>query len=458
MAFGEGSVLSIVFSVAYAIAAFLPFLLRGAPPSSIDPLQPYPVISLLLFFYSLSTLRGFEVSGLAEALESVSPFSVVKFAIACIVGQIGLAVGELSGPHRMPGHIPAGDTPDATLKLRLLIGVGLPVALLALPFYFGRLDFINVASYSDSAFETRITRMADDAAGVREVLLQEVPSILLLCGCTALMLDPRRLPVIRLAAALIFGAYALTSLLAGLRGQLATMLLLPFLFFHYRRRRLSLSMAALIVLAGYVLMNALSISRLSSNPLEMIALLTEQIASDGYGFLDVGQSGELQTSTNLVRLIVGIDTGEDTYRWGAVTASNLASTIPRMLWAERPPTGSELFVQVFHPGVLEAGGGYGSFIFQDPYWDFGLAGVFVFAACLGWLMRKVYVGLVLDRGSSFAILVYAIIYGHLVVSVIRSGIFAGLKGALVSAAPLLVIAVIAALASSNERSTARLSG
>jgi oligosaccharide repeat unit polymerase len=177
----------------------------------------------------------------------------------------------------------------------------------------------------------------------------------------------------------------------------------------------------------------------------MIAAVTEQIGTEGYGFLEVSGSGELQTSTNLVRLIVGIDTGEDAYRWGMVTLSNILSVVPRAIWPDRPLTGAELFVETFYPGVLESGGGYGCFIFQDPYWDFGFLGVFAFAFGLALAMRKFYVGLILNNGSPFWVLLYTIVYSNMVIAVVRSGIYAGIKNSLISVVPLLLISAITSL-------------
>ena len=454
----SGVFISLVFYVIFGAITLLPYFIRKTSLKALDPLQPYLVISALLFIYTISTLRGFEATGLAEALESVSSYSVVKYALACLVGQFGLAMGELVGPATVWDAGQQHKIASDDVNLRLLLGPGLVLGIAALPFYVDRFDVFNVASYADAAFESRVVRSLDVTAGVKDVFLRDMPASLLLCACTALLFDGSRLFVVRLGAAAAIGAYALASLLAGWRGQLVAVALLPFMYYHYRVRKVSLVLVALVGVSGYILVNAISVARSSSDPAEMIALLTEQIGTEGFGFLEITQSGELQTSTNLVRLIVGIDTGEDAYRWGEVVASNILSTVPRVFWPDRPPTGSELFVQVFYPGVLESGGGYGSFIFQDPYWDFGFFGVFLFALGLAWAMRKVYAALIVDRGTAFSVLLYALIYGFMFLTVIRGGIFAGIKGALIPAIPLLLIAAIARFApaqASVERSNVR---
>lgn len=443
MGVDSGIFISLVFYLAYVGVALIPYLVRRTSIKELDPLDPYFVLSILLFFYIVSTLIDFETTGLADTLESVSSLSVVKFGLACLVGQLGLAAGELANPLRRWQGVSADTSQRRDIRLSLLIGPGLALAIIMLPFYAERLDVFNVSSYADTAFESRIERLQDQAAGLKDVFFKEVPASLLLCACTALLLDRSRLIAVRLSAGVALALYALTSTLGGARGILVATAILPLMYFHYHVRRFSLLSIALMGVAGMLLINALSIARVSSNPEEMIAAVVEQIGNEGYGAIGVSGSNELKTSANLVRLIVGIDTGEDRYRAGEVLWSNIASTVPRTFWPERPPTGSELFAEVFYPGSLQTGAGYASFLFQDPYWDFSFAGVFVFGFALAWSMRKLYASLLVRNSSPFWTLVYTIVYANLIMSVVRSGIFAGIKGALVSLIPLLLIAAIA---------------
>lgn len=443
MGLDSGVFISLLFYLAYAGIALIPFLVRRTSLKELDPLAPYLVLSILLFFYIVSTLLDFEATGLTDILESASSLSVVKFGIACLVGQLGLAAGELAGPQQLWRGVSENAGASRDSRLTLLIGPGIALAIIMLPFYADRLDVFNVSSYADTAFESRLERFQDQTAGLKDVFLREVPATLLLCACTVLALDGKRLIAIRLAAGTVLALYALTSTLGGARGVLVATAILPLMYYHYQVRRFSLLAVTLMGVTGVLLINALSIARVSSNPEEMIAAVTEQIGTEGYGFLGVSGSGELRTSANLVRLIVGIDTGEDFYRSGEVLWSNIASTVPRTFWPERPPTGSELFAEVFYPGTLQSGGGFGSFIFQDPYWDFSFAGVFAFSFVLAWSVRSLYVHAIVRAGSPFSTLFYTIVYTNMVLSVVRSGIFAGIKGALVSLFPLIIIAVIA---------------
>jgi oligosaccharide repeat unit polymerase len=315
-------------------------------------------------------------------------------------------------------------------------------ALLTLPFYFHKLNFLSVSSYADTAFTSRIERSADDTLGPTDVFLREMPASLLICACTYLAFDKRRLFPVRLVAALVIGSFLMTAILAGARGELVSIMMPPLMYYHYRVRRLRLLPVVLASVLGYLTMNFIEIARKSSDPAEMLSLISQQIGLEGFAFLNVERFGEFQTSQNLVRIIEGIDAGEDTFRLGVVTLFNVLSTVPRILWPERPPTGSELFAEVFHPGSLEAGQGFGSFLLQDPYWDFGFPGVFVFAAALAFTVRRIHMELIVQRRGAFVVFLYAIVFNYLVIQVVRSGIFAGIKGGLVASAPLLAIIVL----------------
>ena len=72
MGLENGAIISLLFYVIYGATVLIPFLVRGTQGQGIDPLSPYLVISALLFFYSISTLRAFEANGLAEALQAAT--------------------------------------------------------------------------------------------------------------------------------------------------------------------------------------------------------------------------------------------------------------------------------------------------------------------------------------------------------------------------------------------------
>jgi len=439
-----------LYCIVYGVIAILPLLLLKRAPEERDTLNPYIVTSLLVFFYIFSTLRSFETGGNVQSIPGVSETSIVKFGVVCLIGQIGLTCGEISALLRPRSLLPPQQDRSDRVRIAFLTGPGLLVALAALPFYFQRFNFLDVASYAETAFASRVSRNLDESMGPVDVFLREIPLSVLLCASTIFVFDVQRSLFVRIAGAFVIFSYAVTALLGGSRGDLASTLLLPLMYYHYRVRKLSAFVVLFTSAVGYLIMNALEIARLSSNPLEMFDLLVEQFGLEGLAFLDVTRFGELQTSLNLVRIITGIESGIDDFRWGVVTLFNILSTVPRTIWPDRPPTGGELYAEVFFPGALEAGQGFGSFLYQDPFWDFGYPGVFVFSFVLAFALRRLHSQLVIVRGTPFWLLVYAIVFNFLVIQVVRGGIFAGLKGMLVSLAPLLLIAMLARLSAAPE--------
>jgi oligosaccharide repeat unit polymerase len=293
--------------------------------------------------------------------------------------------------------------------------------------------------------------MADTAGGLKQVFLRDFPTTVVLCWATVGLLDRKSAPVRRVLAALVLGAFILTTLLSGWRGQLFTAALLPIVYFHYRVRRLRLGEVALAGVGAYILVNALSVMRLTSNISEMVGLLNAEAADRGMTFLKLSQSGELATSSNLLRLIVGIQDGETHYMWGGLLGSQLGSVVPRAFWLDRPPLGNELFVQVFYPGVYESGGGFAFFILQDGYWDFGLPGVVLYSAVFALGLRWLYDQLVVRRRGALWPLLYAVLFGQLVLSSVRTGLLASVKEASMAALPLLTVWFIDAVARARRK-------
>ena len=181
----------------------------------------------------------------------------------------------------------------------------------------------------------------------------------------------------------------------------------------------------------------------SSDPFEMIRILSETIDERGFEIFGISQSGELATSTNLIRLIQGMHLGETDYGYGINAINQLIAIIPRIIYPERPPIASELFVQTFYPGVYEMGGGYGFFILQDGYWDFGLVGVFLYSIAFGVFTEALYWRFMKLIADPFWILFYGIIYYQLVFSSIRSGNFASIKAAAIIGLPIYIVYILA---------------
>lgn len=435
--------LSLVYSLAYMAIALAPRALRAGAQTAIDPFEPYFGLSLLFYLYSISTIQFVETYQVTYYNEAVSSSALVEFAVSCLLGQLGLALGYLASRKENLYRIKSRAVGSADVHLRILLGPALILALLLLPLYIDRFNFLNVVSYADAALESRLVRMENTAAGIADVLLRDPYVLLVLCASTVLLFDRRRF-LLRLIAIGVLSAYLITNFLSGWRGQFVFAALLPIIFFHYRVRRLPMAMIVIGGLFSYLLINALSVMRSASaaDLSMMFAVLRENMSESGLAFLRLSSSGELATSTNLLRLIMGVQNGETELFWGGQLLSQIGAFVPRVLWPDRPPLANELFVQVFYPGVYESGAGYGLFFHQEGYWDFGLPGVVLYAFMLSWLTRWIYKKLIFDRGGPFWILLYAVLYGQLVLSVVRTGFVGSIKMAIMAALPLLIIALL----------------
>jgi oligosaccharide repeat unit polymerase len=449
----DGSTSSI-FSLLYGGIALVPLAADRKAGTSVDPFNPYFGLALLLYLYSVSTILFVEEFGVTYYGEAAPASALNQYALACLLGLVGLVLGTRVYSRirpLAPAPLNSGNGNSHDLQTRILFGGLLWLAILLSPFYADRFNFLDVVSYADAALAVRLERMADSAAGIREVFLKDFPSTVVICWATAVLFNRQAPTWRRVLGGAVLMAFLATSLLSGWRGQLMSAALVPVMYFHYRVRHLRLREVLAAGVGAYVLVNALTIMRAASSIGEMLALLGDERLERGLWFLALSQSGELATSANLLRLIIGIDTGETGFMWGGLVASQIGSVVPRALWPDRPPLGNELFAQVFYSDVYEAGGGFGFFVLQDGYWDFGLAGVVVYSGLLAVLVRWLYDELVVRRANTFSFLLYAVMYGQLVMSSVRTGLLASLKAAMMLALPFLVAVLLARLVEARRR-------
>ncbi len=438
------------FTFAFAVLALIPFAARAGRGKP-DPFRPFIGLLALLYLYSVSTLLFVEAAGATYYGEPVVAVDLSTYRTACLLAAAGISLGALIG---QSGRVPMTRLSSATAAAEhtALIWLAAGLAALAFPLIAGKFAPWLATSYGEVALSLRVERLAEHSAGIKETLLETLPITIVLCGCTALMFDSRQAGIMRLVAATIFGLYCVSTLLSGWRGQLMSAALISGIYFHYKVRPIRWYQMIIAALIVYVLINVISVVRATSAPMEMIALLIDAVSDRGFGFLALSQSGELATSTNLLRLISGIRLGESEFGLGSVTLGQLAAFLPRPLMPSRPPIASELFVMTFYPGVLESGGGYGFFMVQDGYWDFGLPGVFFYCLAFGLAVETLYRHLRVRMRSDVVIFLYAILYSQLVLSVVRNGIFASLKAALIAIIPIGVMVVMSHLIVASARS------
>jgi hypothetical protein len=214
----------------------------------------------------------------------------------------------------------------------------------------------------------------------------------------------------------------------------------------------------LIICGGffaYVLMNLIPIIRYTSDPVLMVRIFLDVVQSNGFADFSLGNSNELLTATNLFRQIQGQLLGETSLNYGMSIINDLLVWIPRPFFpGQRPLPSSEMFVEVFYPGVRDSGGGYGFFIIQEGYWAFGALGCLVFMAAFGFLVDLVHALVMRYRHLEMAIFWYAAVYADMVMASVRSGIVAPFKSALLlhSMPFFLVLAIYQLLKFRRQRS------
>lgn len=426
------------FSFTFASLSVLP-LLGPVHRVVIDPFRPHIGLSTLLYLYSLSTLIFVKNGNVTYYGEQVSEEIIFLYIMACLFCTAGISCGTLMinlfGSKNRQIIFSKKLVPDrfGIYKIALVLG------FIFSPLIIYKFQPWNATSYADVALSLRVEHLSDVTAGIKGILFENMPLILILAACTFAIFDHGLHSLIRLMAGSLLIAYTTTSLLSGWRGELAFIILVIIIYFHWRIKKLKIKYLIFAALIGYILINTLSVARVSSNPIEMIAAVLENFDTSGLVFLAISQSSELATSTNLLRLILGIETGESQFGHGSILFNQISSFVPRAIWPDRPPMGSELFVQTFYPGLFESGGGYGFFLPQDGYWDFGLTGVFFYSLFFGMILESIYIWFSNRRSIDFLVLFYAILYSHLVLAVVRSGIIAGLKAALIASIPLIIV-------------------
>jgi len=177
----------------------------------------------------------------------------------------------------------------------------------------------------------------------------------------------------------------------------------------------------------------------------MASILAESVARGDTSFLKLGHTGEFLVGQNLMRLLIGMRDGETTYTYGESVISELLVFIPRALYRDRPLPLSGRFLDVFYPGLREAGAGYGSFYLTDGYWAFGLVGVLLFMIAHACVVQWIYKAFTENGMTDGTALWWAYLIYVLVFLAVRMGTVGMFKPALINSLPFLLLYFIPTL-------------
>lgn len=435
-----------VYVCAYATIA-MGYFAYTAADHGFDVLHPSFGLFLLLFLYSLSSALFVETEKTTFFNETLLPEVYPLYYWACFAGAAGLALGLAA--RRLGGIRSSEIKPiaiEANVQLRAtMLWSCLVLCIVFSPFIYPKFNFISVRSYYEIALSSRVERLADDSAGVMDVLTLYLPLTLLLACCAYAIQNTQVKGWQRIAALAAFCAYVATGFLAGERYTILYCGVVMLAYRHFRIQRVSALQALLGGLLAYVLMNLIPIIRGSTSPTLMLQALMDTFGTQGLTDFSLTYSNELLTATNLHRQIQGLLLGETSYNYGYSLITDVLVWIPRLIYPNRPLPISEQFVEVFYPGVRDMGGGYGFFIIQEGYWAFGVFGAFIFMAFFGWIVDGLYRQVLKFQQYDLVLFLYAAVYADVVMASIRSGIVGSFKAGMLHAFPFVFVLLIHAI-------------
>lgn len=405
----------------------------------LDLFSPFVGIPVLLLLYSWGSGLFVDATGRTPFEDLIVDRTRVMFYASCLIGVTAFLGGSLLAqrvsllPFRLSGE------PQALPRWWYLAAglVGLAFLLFFFPDVETRFNPLTVESYYETALESRVERMEDLTAGVREVFTVYPAVVLLLSFGAIAILRPGVNIFIRALGAVVLSLYLVTHTLSGGRHQVVSVLVLLVTYYHYHRKPIPLVAAAVAGTALYLFVNLITVARRTADPIEMFRLVLTYITDVGASGLGLAASGELVTGANLHKLIEGLNGGLSDYMYGKNIVNELLVFVPRVIYPDRPNSLAEEFVAQFYPGVLEQGGGYGFFILQEGYWMLGLTGVAVSMFAYGFGLERLYRWFLRNTRSDFATILYAWVYSILVVASVRGGMMSSLKAAMFVAFPLI---------------------
>ena len=342
----------------------------------IDLFSPVIGIPVLLLLYSWGSGLFVDATGRTPFDDSIADSTRVIFYVCGLLGVAGFMAGAITAQRVGLLRFRVGGDPSLVSPSWYLVAgvIGLAWAVIFIDDVFPRFNFMAVESYYDTAFASRVDRMEDLTAGVREVFTI-YPAVVLLISFAVIAILKKDAPLpIKAIAAVILGAYFARNALAGSRQTVVQALILLAMYYHYHIKAVRPVATALAGAGLYLFVNLITVARRTAEPLEMLRYVVTYLTDVGASGLGLAASGELVTGANLHKLIEGLNSGLSDYMYGRNVINEILVFVPRVLYPDRPNSMAEEFVAQFYPGVLEAGGGYGFFILQEGYWMLRPAG------------------------------------------------------------------------------------
>ncbi len=435
---------SLFFTFLYGIIFFSALFFKK-DKAKIDIFRPYYLTSILLYLYSVAAILYVNETNLTLYGEFVSESLYISFIFASLLTQVGLSLGFVIQSRL--GFEPNRAKKSSLMKessseINYLLFFTVLFSIAFLPFYYDNFLPSAAVSYSDWSLQSRVERLGDNTSGIREILFETFPTILLLCSSIYISFNKKINLFLRLAALILLLSFMYTQFLSGARYTLVLSMILIATYINFKFYKFNFLQVILGGILVYILINLLGLLRVTANPIEMFYLLTDEIGLSGLSFLSLQSSSELLTSLNTVRVIDAIDSGQTNFQYGTLFVDQILAFIPKFIWAGRPELASELYVKTFYPGIYESGGGFGFSIVAEGYWELGLFGCLIYGFMTGIIGEKFFQMFSKAKNNDVYIFLYALIFSRIVISINRGGLIASLKAAIIIAAPILFIIII----------------
>jgi len=362
----------------------------------------------------------------------------LSYYLTCIFSLFSLTIGDwfFIKKFRILYHVdqkPLSAASYSTLTLIILFFIFFLVKK-------NNFNIFSVLTYGENALSSREVARNNKLSGIEDIFFEQVPNFFIFTTTILLIWKQGFIRYVWI----LFGLYIIViAFMSGSRGYILQVILPIILFFLYRKKKYNPIKLFFVLFLGIFISNFIEIFRSLSSiePKYLFDLVLNNSFNIHY---IIASSGELSVSVNLLKLIKEIDISNASYQFGLNLFDQLVTFIPNAFLPYRPLIASEKFVYLFYNDIYNIGGGYGFFILQDGYWDFGILGsmlsMFSFLVLINFSFIFLYKKF--KEGSLFYFYLFVIFVKNLMIFSVRSGVIASVKALWIDFIPLCIYFIL----------------
>ena len=200
-----------IFIVSFICSAsFIIFRRRRVNKGSIDILDPHILFIIIYALYSIATaMRALKYRH--DDVGVITDSILNEYYLSILIGLWGFGVGSLIKTKKVvfPNSIFSNKN-----YIRLFKALAIIVLVLFFPFYHGKFNFIDIPSYKETMFSSRLEFNASATSGLKEVILTNLPISLLFTICTMSFFKTNKL-ISKLFYLIPFLIFVIVNTLAG---------------------------------------------------------------------------------------------------------------------------------------------------------------------------------------------------------------------------------------------------